>query len=46
MNSHPEPSRKECVPFWKFYRKMEDTYDMNGSMMNGFKHKIKALFSF
>jgi hypothetical protein len=45
-NSHPESSSKECVPVWKFYRKMEDTYDMNGSMMNGFKHKIKALFPF
>jgi len=21
-NSHPEPSRKECVPVWKLYGKM------------------------
>ena len=25
---------------------MENIYDMNGSMMNGFKHKIKTLFPF
>jgi hypothetical protein len=24
VNSHPEPSRKECVPVRKFYGKMED----------------------
>jgi hypothetical protein len=34
-NSHPEPNRKECVPVWKFYGKMEDTFDMSGSMMMG-----------
>ena len=45
-NSHPERSRKECVPVWKFCGKMEDTCDMNGSMMNGFKHKIIVLFPF
>jgi hypothetical protein len=45
-NSHPEPDRKECVPVWKFCGKMEDTYGMNGSMMNGFEHKIKDLFPF
>lgn len=45
-NSHPEPSRKECVPVWKFCGKLEDTYYMNGSMMNVFEHKIKDLFPF
>jgi len=46
INSHPESSRKECVPVWKLHGKMEDTYVMNGSMMNVFKYKIKDLFPF
>jgi hypothetical protein len=29
-NSQPESNRKECVPVWKLYWKVEYTYDMNG----------------